>query len=153
MPRFRELSAPECEGLLRAGVIGRVAMATPEGPLIIPVNYVVFEDTVVIRTSAYSLLGTHARNTMVAFEVDDLDPDRQTGWSVVARGRAWAETDPIELARIRAECSPRSWASGRRNVYLRIRWDRLSGRASDGARTRATDSSPPHALTGARLAL
>ena len=149
MPRFRELSAPECESLLRAGVIGRVALATPEGPLIVPVNYVVFEDTVIIRTSAYSLLGTHARDTMVAFEVDDLDPDRQSGWSVVARGRAWAESDPTELARIRTECSPRSWASGRRNVYLRVRWSRLSGRASVEPRTRAPDSSPPHAMTGA----
>lgn len=148
MPRFRELSAPECESLLRAGVIGRVAVATPEGPFIVPVNYVVFEDTVVIRTSAYTLLGTHARDTMVAFEVDDLDPDRRAGWSVVARGRAWAETDRAELARIRAECAPHSWAPGKRNVYLRIRWNRLSGRTSVEPRTRASDSSPPHAMTG-----
>src|SRR3954451_23432589 len=149
MPRFRELSAAECERLLRSGVIGRVALATPEGPLIVPVNYVVFEDTIVVRTSAYSLLGTHARDTMVAFEVDDFDPDRRLGWSVVARGRAWAETDATEIARMRAECSPQAWASGKRNLYVPIRWTRSEGRPSDQPRTRAVESSSPHAMTGA----
>ena len=71
------------------------------GPHIIPVNYAVFEDTIVVRTSSYSLLGTYGRNAMLAFEVDHIDHDRHVGWSVVARGRGWAEVDPAQVARIR----------------------------------------------------
>src|SRR3954462_7103812 len=101
MSDSRELSPPECERLLRRGVLGRVALSTPEGPLIVPVDYTVFEDTIVIRTSTYSALGAYGRDAMLAFEVDHLDQDRRTGWSVVARGRAWGETDAAEVDRIR----------------------------------------------------
>jgi hypothetical protein len=153
MHTSHELSPVECERLLRSGVIGRVAFATPGGPLIFPVTYVVFEDTIVIRTSAYSALGTYGRDAMLAFEVEHLDPDGQIGWSVVARGRAWGETDAHEVARIRADCPQRKWPTGRRNLFLRIRWHELSGRALYEPRTRAPESSPPHVIAGARLAL
>ena len=60
-------------------------MSTPDGPHIIPVNYSVVDDAVVVRTSPYSLLGTHGRNTVLAFEIDSFDHAYQHGWSVMAR--------------------------------------------------------------------
>ncbi len=136
-----ELDQQECERLLRGGVVGRVALSTPEGPHIIPVNYAVVADTIVVRTSPYSVLGTYGRDAMLAFEVDHIDRERQAGWSVVARGRAWAEVDPGELTRLREEWEPRPWANGSRNLYLRIRWASLSGRALGADRTRDDESS------------
>ncbi|MES2712231.1 MAG: PQQ-dependent sugar dehydrogenase, partial [Pseudomonadota bacterium] len=47
-----------------------VAFSTPAGPHMVPVNYTVVDDAIVVRTSPYSLLGTHGRNTVVAFGVD-----------------------------------------------------------------------------------
>jgi uncharacterized protein len=129
MPESRDIDPRECERLLRAGVVGRVGVATPDGPHIIPANYAVFEDTIVVRTSSYSVLGSYGPNAMLAFEVDHIDHERHVGWSVLARGRAWAEQDPDEIARIRESWPPRPWASGHRNVYLRIRWSALTGRA------------------------
>ena len=140
MPESRELDPRECERLLRAGVVGRVALSTPDGPHIVPVNYAVVDDTIVIRTSSYSVLGTHGREAMLAFEVDHLDHDRQLGWSVVARGRGWAEVDPGELARIREDRQLRPWAAGNRNLHLRIRWESLTGRALGGEWTRDDES-------------
>ncbi len=143
MTQSRDLEPQECERLLRAGVLGRVAVSTPEGPHIVPVNYTVVEDTVVIRTSSYSLLGTYGRNAMLAFEVDHIDYERHVGWSVVARGRGWAEVEPEEIARIRAASTPRPWAGGNRNVYLRLRWDSLTGRSLGTDWTRENES-PVH---------
>lgn len=143
MPESRELDPRECERLLRAGVVGRVALSTPEGPHIIPVNYAVVDDTIVIRTSSYSILGTYGRDAMLAFEVDHVDHDRHVGWSVLARGRGWAEVDPHEVARIREGWRPRPWATGNRNLYLRIRWDSLSGRSLGQDWTRDNES-PVH---------
>ena len=140
MPESRELDRQECERLLRGGVVGRVALSTPDGPHIIPVNYAVLDDTIVVRTSPYSVLGTYARDAMLAFEVDHVDHDRHVGWSVVARGRGWAEVDPGELTRIREGWQPRPWASGSRNLYLRIRWDSLTGRSLGQDWTRDNDS-------------
>jgi nitroimidazol reductase NimA-like FMN-containing flavoprotein (pyridoxamine 5'-phosphate oxidase superfamily) len=143
MPESRELDPQECERLLRAGVVGRVALSTPEGPHIVPVNYAVVDDTIVVRTSAYSVLGAHGRGAMLAFEVDHIDHDRHVGWSVVARGRGWAEVDADQVARIREDWQPRPWASGNRNVYLRIKWDCLSGRSLGHDWTRENES-PVH---------
>ena len=143
MPESHELDPQECERLLRAGVVGRVALSTPDGPHIVPVNYAVVDDTVVVRTSSYSILGAHGRDARLAFEVDHIDHDRHIGWSVVARGRGWVEADPDEVARIRAGWEPRPWASGTRNVYLRIRWDSLTGRSLGHDWTREIES-PVH---------
>ena len=50
MAESRELSPSECEALLRSGVAGRVALVTPGGPHIVPVNYSIVDDAVIIRT-------------------------------------------------------------------------------------------------------
>jgi uncharacterized protein len=126
---IRDLTTQECERLLRGGVVGRIALSTPDGPYIVPVNYSVHLATVVVRTSSYSVLGTYGRDAMVAFEVDHIDHERHLGWSVVARGRSWAEVDPEVLLDIRRTWEPRPWVSGDRDLFLRFPWDTLTGRA------------------------
>ncbi len=123
-----ELTTTECEELLRAGLVGRVALSTARGPHIIPVNYAVVDDAVVLRTTAYSLLGRRAPGSMLALEVDHFDYEYQRGWSVVARGRSEAVVDGAELEHIRETWNPRAWASGGRTLYLRVRWSDLTGR-------------------------
>lgn len=147
MQELRELSPEECDRLLRGGVVGRVALSTPDGPHIIPVNYAVFEDTVVWRTSSYSLLGTYGRNAMLAFEVDHLDHDRHLGWSVVARGRGWAESDVDVLEAIRGVWQPRPWAAGQRQLVLRMRWETLTGRSLGNDWSRENESPVHRTLT------
>lgn len=123
-----EMSRSECEDLLRSGVAGRVALSTPAGPHIVPVNYSVVDDAIVIRTSPYSLLGTHGRNAVLAFEVDFFDYAQQHGWSVVARGRSEVVADTGDLDHIRSVWAPRPWAAGARNLFLRLPWTDLTGR-------------------------
>ncbi|HET7194262.1 MAG TPA: pyridoxamine 5'-phosphate oxidase family protein [Nocardioides sp.] len=123
-----ELSRAECETLLRAGVAGRVALAAPDGPHIVPINYSVVDDTIVMRTSPYSLLGTYGRSAMLAFEVDQFDYEHQRGWSVVGRGRSEVVQDEEELEHIRAVWSPRPWASGVRRLVIRLPLHELTGR-------------------------
>ncbi len=123
-----ELSRAECESLLRAGVVGRIAVCTPTGPHVIPVNYSMVDDAIVVRTSPYSMLGTYGRDTTLAFEIDQFDYEYQRGWSVVARGRAEFVTDAAQLDHIRSVWEPRPWAKGSREMHLRLRCDELSGR-------------------------
>ena len=123
-----DLSPDQCEQLLRAGITGRVALSSPDGPHIVPVNFSVVGDAIILRTSPYSVLGTHGRDAVIAFEVDQFDHDRWRGWSVVARGRADVVTDPADVERIRSTWEPRPWAAGSRSLYLRLRWTSLTGR-------------------------
>ncbi len=127
-----EISHADCEKLLRAGVAGRIAFVAPDGPHVLPINYSVVDDTIVMRTSPYSLLGTHGRDAMLAFEIDQFDYEYQRGWSVLVRGRCQMVTDPDELEHIEAVWSPRPWASGVRPLLLRLPWDELSGRRLGG---------------------
>lgn len=128
MAHARELSAQECQELLRSGVAGRVAISTPTGPHIVPVNYSVMDETIIIRTSPYSLLGTYGRDTTFAFEIDAFDRERARGWSVQARGRVEAVTDRDAIRLIQDVSEPQPWAAGARTLYLRLLWTELTGR-------------------------
>ena len=123
-----EISVTECEELLRAGLVGRVAVCTPAGPQILPVNYSVVDDAIVLRTTPYSLLGSQAQGTVLALEVDQFDYEYHLGWSVVARGRGEAVMDADDLDHIRHTWNPVPWVAGGRVLYLKFKWTELTGR-------------------------
>ncbi|HLH65713.1 MAG TPA: pyridoxamine 5'-phosphate oxidase family protein [Solirubrobacteraceae bacterium] len=133
-----ELSRHECIRLLGSRQFGRVAVAIGTGaPIIRPVNYV-FDDrsqSVVFRTAPGSKLHALLHAAEAAFEVDEIDPERRTGWSVVVHGVVAAVDSVNEIARLdRLGLQP--WAPGRRRHWMRIRARVVSGRrivvAQDG---------------------
>lgn len=123
-----ELSYRTCKELLGERGVGRVAVCTPDGPRIIPVNYSIVEEMLVFRTTPYSVLGTHAWSSQLAFEVDQFSPEDRSGWSVVATGRGRLIEDPDELGRIRTYWDPDPWAGGQRWLYVGLEWRDLTGR-------------------------
>jgi nitroimidazol reductase NimA-like FMN-containing flavoprotein (pyridoxamine 5'-phosphate oxidase superfamily) len=127
MSRPTQLDEDTSRDLLVSGELGRVAMATPVGPRIVPVNYAVHGSAIVFRTTPYSELSTYGWNTDLAFEVDHLDPDSRSGWSVVALGRAQIIEDPLEIREVRSTWDPDPWASGVRNLYVKLVWRELRG--------------------------
>ena len=141
-----ELSYAKCLELLSAGDLGRAAVSTPDGPHIVPVNYAVYEESVVFRTTPWSVPGSQPPGALMAFEVDVADHERQLGWSVVARGRAGVVDDPAELAAIRSFWDPRPWAGGVRPVYVRLRWRELTGRRLGSGWTTANEVPVRRAL-------
>ncbi len=138
MAQAREISYEECRDLLQERQGGRIAVSTPDGPHIVPLNYTVVGDSIVVRTTPFSVVATYGRNAKVAFEIDQFDDARQLGWSVVARGRGDVVTDPGEISEIRRVCAPHPWADGARNLYFRIRWSELTGRRLGGAHPAAS---------------
>jgi nitroimidazol reductase NimA-like FMN-containing flavoprotein (pyridoxamine 5'-phosphate oxidase superfamily) len=108
--------------------VGRVAVVAPDGPHIIPVNYALVDETVVFRTSPFTLLANHGQHATLAFEVDDFDYFAKSGWSVLARGRVEPVFDSHEVAHIQQLWDPVPWAGGSRNLYLRLTIAEISGR-------------------------
>lgn len=82
------LTWEECLDRLRVGSIGRIAVTHRALPAIVPVNYVLSGSRVVFRTEPGGMLARACAGTVVAFEVDDLDPDGRSGWSVLVVGLA-----------------------------------------------------------------
>ena len=125
---LRELSVEECRRLIQEGGVGRVAFRSPKGLEIVPVNFEVFGDSIVFRTTPYTELGLHGPGAKAVFEVDALDAVQQTGWSVVARGQLHVVADAAENSAIRLGQDPQPWASGVRRLYLQLEWRELTGR-------------------------
>ena len=117
-----DLSPEECWELLRGTPVGRIAWTTPDGPEVVPINLAVEEQTVLVRTAAYSALAQRVDAERVAVQVDHLDAETHTGWSVLARGVA-----EIEYGESR-EQGPEPWAAGTRRTLIAIRIDTVSGR-------------------------
>ena len=124
-----ELSSAQCRELLAAQSVGRVAFVTARGPRIVPLNYTFREESVEFRTSPYSEMALNAPGTVVAFEVDELDPTTRSGWSVVVTGECrhvLDDEDPTAGLPEGSRTTP--WAGGHRPLVLRIHPSDLSGR-------------------------
>jgi nitroimidazol reductase NimA-like FMN-containing flavoprotein (pyridoxamine 5'-phosphate oxidase superfamily) len=96
------LERSECMHLLARTAIGRIAVSSGALPVILPVNFLLDDDRILIRTSAGTKLAAALANAVVAFEIDDVDTFSHTGWSVAVTGFAREITGPDDLARIRA---------------------------------------------------
>lgn len=124
---LERLSRDECYILLRSVPVGRIVFTEGALPAIQPVNFVVDGEDVVIRTGAGSKLAAAARDSIVAFEADELDASARTGWDVVLIGRAHAVSDTGALERLR-ELKLTPWALGDRPHYIRITPELVRGR-------------------------
>jgi nitroimidazol reductase NimA-like FMN-containing flavoprotein (pyridoxamine 5'-phosphate oxidase superfamily) len=123
------LSAAECRHLLSTRRIGRLGLAGGRFPLILPVNYALDGDVIVVRTDSRAILAA-ADHGRVAFEVDEIDERARRGWSVVAQAVAQevtaADRDDL-LARTRAS-GVEPWAPGERGHWIRLVPLHLTGR-------------------------
>lgn len=81
-----QLTPEQCWALMRTTSVGRLAVWVEDHPDIFPVNFVVHEGTIVIRTEAGTKLAAATMMSSVAFEVDEVDADTHQGWSVVVKG-------------------------------------------------------------------
>jgi nitroimidazol reductase NimA-like FMN-containing flavoprotein (pyridoxamine 5'-phosphate oxidase superfamily) len=93
--RVDRLTIAECRELLDSHHFGRLGFMDYVGvfPSIIPVNYLLNEGKIVIRTDAGSKLSAAIRGAPVAFELDGVDETCQVGWTVVLHGHAEEVTD------------------------------------------------------------
>ncbi|MFF4585364.1 helix-turn-helix domain-containing protein [Streptomyces sp. NPDC001388] len=126
-PEFTELSKAECAVLLSSHGVGRIAVPTALGPVIVPVNYTVVDDTIVFRT-ARGATPSLASGCPVAFEVDRIDDAFSEGWSVLVRGYGRTVTDVAEERRLAEQAYSAPWTGGRRDVWVRIEPYAVTGR-------------------------
>jgi nitroimidazol reductase NimA-like FMN-containing flavoprotein (pyridoxamine 5'-phosphate oxidase superfamily) len=124
---LRTLSPAECFDLLEPGGIGRVGFTSVDGIMMLPVNFAVTAKTIIFRTAPDTLLALYS-GAQVSFEADRLDEALHTGWSVLVQGRASEVTDEREVKRLQNRTHLQPWAAGPRDVYVRIRPTRISGR-------------------------
>jgi uncharacterized protein len=121
------LSPPECWRMLSLAPVGRVGVLVDSAPEIYPVNFVVDAHSIVFRTDPGSKLRGLARSPSVCFEVDGLDLEDRSGWSVLVKGRAIEVTAPDDRRKV-ANLAIRAWALGEKAHWIRIQPTEVTGR-------------------------
>ena len=118
-----ELARDECLMLLRSITVGRIALATSEGAVVVvPVNYVVDGEVIVFRSGpGEKLEAIHGRQA--SFQIDFIDHVHRTGWSVLVRGTAHRASQE-EVSHLHIE----PWEAGEKAVWVRIVPTAISGR-------------------------
>ena len=126
---IRELDEQECWQLVGGTTIGRVGCVVGDRILVLPVNYLVDDDAIVIRTSPDGELArAGAAPGEVAFEVDHHDRVAGIGWSVLMNGVLEPLPDE-KIATLAGTERVIPWAGGDRSRYLRFTAHLVSGRS------------------------
>jgi hypothetical protein len=133
-----ELNSDEALRLLGSVSFGRIVFTRHAPSAVRPVNHVLDDGDLVIRTHENTALTSHAQEAdgsgvIVAYEADAIDPDTHLGWSVVVTDRAHLVTDPDELSRYQALLRP--WVNQVMDYAVRMRPDLVTGirlTAADG---------------------
>jgi nitroimidazol reductase NimA-like FMN-containing flavoprotein (pyridoxamine 5'-phosphate oxidase superfamily) len=132
-PELEALDEAECLRLIAPGGIGRIAYSGRYGPTVLPVNYTLYERTIVFRTAQDSPTDEDLRTGIanaeyrVAFEIDEIDLGAREGWSVLIQGPVHHVESDGERASV-LKAGVETWPGGDRELFLRIVPSRITGR-------------------------
>ncbi|PFG39888.1 pyridoxamine 5'-phosphate oxidase-like protein [Georgenia soli] len=124
--QLEELSRDECLRLLREGAVGWVAFPDDDGgAALVPVNYVLHRDELVVTTAYGSKLAAAAQDRVMSFGIGEFDVRARSGWSVVVHGSSRLVGDDL----VNPDLPPiDSWAVRGSGVRIAIELGRVSGR-------------------------
>lgn len=128
------LDRGECLSLLATAVIGRIAVTDGALPTVLPVNFRLDGDRILIRTGEGSKLEAALHGSVVAFEVDDFDPVGHSGWSVVVTGVASLVATGDDAHHLAGTPLPR-WAPVADGNLMAVSTELVSGRRLDPVAT------------------
>lgn len=83
---FQAMTADECRRLLASTHIGRMALTVGALPVVLPVQYRLDGDRLLVRTPGHHDVGEGIDRQVVGFEADQLDLDHGVGWCVSVTG-------------------------------------------------------------------
>lgn len=127
------LDREDCLRLLHSSSVARVGVSSGALPVVVPVNITVatLDEQRGLEIFLRSVEGTKLlaamRHTVIAVEVDSIDPVNHAGWSVLVRGMTRVLEDPAEIEQARV-LPLRPWASTAADRFIAVSPDIVSGR-------------------------
>ena len=129
--RIGAVTRGEALSLLAGVSVGRIVFTENAMPAVRPASHLVVLDEIIARSHDGSAIvpvvdsnpdgewstGSE-RETVIAYEADDIDINSRLGWSVVVTGPATPITDPGEIARYATVLTP--WAFAGEGQLIRI---------------------------------
>lgn len=118
------LSIPECERRLEAGGVGILALAGVAAPVLRPINFILHQGAVVLRTGEGSILEAANFSEPASFVIFEVDRFEHTGWSVVVTGKLMERKALGSLS----ELPLRPWARAEKHHLVGLSIEEISGR-------------------------
>jgi nitroimidazol reductase NimA-like FMN-containing flavoprotein (pyridoxamine 5'-phosphate oxidase superfamily) len=123
-PHRADMPTWECLDLVGASSFGRLCFIDGDTPLAYPVSFRLHRDDaaswIVIRTGPGSLLANYRGRA--SFEVDQIDAEERTAWSVLLRGTLRRSHAPGDLP------VPEPWIADGEHVWLLLEITTVTGR-------------------------
>lgn len=142
VPMWRDstelLTRAECFDLLGGARVGRVAVSIAALPAVVPVDYTLLGEDLIVRARAGGRLGAALAGNVVAFEVDAADTEGDTAWTVHVVGLSELISDRATLDEL-ARRSPAIRASGDDDHVVRITVREVTGRRFEPTKERVRD--------------
>lgn len=123
--RIEQLDEQQCWDILDRERFGRLAVAVGGEPDIFPVNFLVNDGKLLMRTAPGTKLTELVINASVAVETDGRDGD--TAWSVVLKGTA-RMVDSISETDADDELHLQTWLPSHKPIYVEITAEQVTGR-------------------------
>ena len=123
--RIEQMSEAECWEVLDQERFGRLAVAVGGDPDIFPINFLVDDGKLLMRTAAGTKLTELVINSAVAVEADG--QDQTEAWSVVLKGNA-RMVDSLSETYADDEKRLETWLPSAKPIYVEITPRQLTGR-------------------------
>ena len=136
---FEVLDHVSCMRLLGASSVGRVGFSAGALPMVVPVNYVLLEGSIVFPSEGGVKSRAAQQGAVACSEADGFDGFSEGGWSVLAIGRLSEIRDPGTLERV-GRFPLTTWSPEGADHFIELAIELLSGRrvARGSARTEGT---------------
>jgi nitroimidazol reductase NimA-like FMN-containing flavoprotein (pyridoxamine 5'-phosphate oxidase superfamily) len=120
------LTEEQCMDLVAAESVGRIAVSVSALPAIFPVNYQLVDGDVMFLTGDGMKSHAAVEGAVVGFEVDHIDAEHQTGWSVMLVGQVRLVADKDRAGFDDGRISP--WVGGYQSHLVTLHPEFVSGR-------------------------
>ncbi len=121
------LTQQECWALATTQSSGRLGFFRDGLLDILPVNYFVMADHVYFRTSVDGVIAT-SNLDRAAFQIDHVDKEAFSGWTILLNGPAARVEDPALLTTLWGRAIDEPWAPGQRDLFLEMAPTLVRGR-------------------------
>lgn len=122
-----DLPQEVCAELIESATIGRLGVIVAGKPEVFPVAHVYLDGDIIFPTNTGTKVHAALEWPWIGFEVDGLESDGESGWSVMVSGRAEEITDPNTIKHLVATRSA-PWRRGDDVRWIRIVPTEITGR-------------------------
>lgn len=124
---FAHLDPDECWRLVGRHGVGRVVFTGDTYTQVVPTTYDAVNGDAYFRAPTFGELARRVDGHTASLQVDEIDPNAFTGWSVLMTGTAHRVQDAATVASLWSLGRPHAWLPGAQTQWIALSVDHVRG--------------------------